>query len=70
VLGRLVLAVVVAVFVGLVCVALLGPLLLMIAAPVAQIVGEFLITWGWILGLLAGLWLFFSGASIGIPWRR
>jgi hypothetical protein len=42
----------------------------MIAAPVAQIVGEFLITWGWILGLLAGLWLFFSGASIGIPWRR
>lgn len=69
-IARLVLAVVVAVVVGLACVALLGPILISIGVPIATVVGAFLVQWGWVLGILAGLWFFFSGASIPIPWRR
>ncbi len=70
-IGRLVLAVVVAVLVGLVCIFLLGPLLVTLPAPVAIIAGGFLIQWGWVLGLLAGLWYYFSGAPLPpMPWRR
>lgn len=61
-IGRLVLAVVVAVVVGLVCL-LVGGLLGTINVPVAHTVGGFLQTWGWVLGLLAGLWYFFGGGS-------
>lgn len=64
-LGRIVLAVVVAVVVGLVCMGLLGPLLVGMHVPPAVIVGAFLVTYGWTLGILAGLWYYFSGATFG-----
>lgn len=60
-IGRLVIAVVVAVVVGLVLVALLGPILISLAVPIAVVVGEFFIRWGWVLGVLAGLYYFFAG---------
>lgn len=62
-IGRIVLAVVVAVVVGLVLVSLLGPILVSLAVPIAVTVGEFFIKWGWALGVLAGLWFFFSGTT-------
>lgn len=67
-ISRLVLAVVVAIVVGLVCI-LVGGLLADIKVPVAQTIGHFLEGWGWVLGLLAGLWYFFSGGGISLPGR-
>lgn len=63
---RIVGAVVVAVLVGLVCVALLGPLIEHLPGPFAAIVGAFLITYGWVLGILAGLWWWVG--NYGWPW--
>jgi len=60
----IVVAAIVAIVVGVLCVALLGPLIKTIPAPVAQIVGDFFIKWGWALGLLAGLLFFFGGFSV------
>lgn len=60
-IARLVLAVVIAVVVGIGLTALLGPILVSIHAPIAVVVGHFFIAWGWALGLLAGLWYFFAG---------
>ena len=62
-IARLVLAVVVAIIVGLVCMYLLGPILVSLAVPIAVVVGDFFIKWGWTLGVLAGLWYFFSGST-------
>ena len=62
-IGRVVLAVVVAIVVGLLCMYLLGPILVSLGVPIAVIVGEFFVKWGWTLGVLAGLWYFFSGQS-------
>lgn len=67
-IARLVLAVVVAVVTGLVLVYLLGPVLVSLVLPIAVAVGNFLIQWGFILGILAGLWYFFSGQTW--PMRR
>jgi hypothetical protein len=61
-LGRVVLAVVVAVVVGLACM-LLGAILTSLAVPIAVTIGAFLVQWGWVLGVLAGLWFFFSGRT-------
>jgi hypothetical protein len=60
---RIVLALVVAVIVGLVLVALLGPILVGLAVPIAVTVGDFFVKYGWVLGVLAGLWFFFSGQT-------
>jgi hypothetical protein len=60
VIARLVLAVVIAVVVGLVCL-LLGGILAGLGVPIAKTVGDFLEHWGWVLGVLAGLWYFFAG---------
>lgn len=62
-IGRIVLAVVVAVVVGLVLVGLLGPILASLGVPIAVTVGAFFVRWGWVLGILAGLWFFFSGTT-------
>ncbi len=59
-IAKLVLAVVVAVAVGLVCI-LLGGILATLKVPIAVTVGDWLATWGWVLGVLAGLWYFFRG---------
>ena len=61
-LSRLVLAVVVAVVVGLVCM-LLGTVLATLKVPIAVTIGDFLATWGWVIGVLAGLWYFFGNGS-------
>lgn len=62
-IGRLVLALVVAIVVGFVLAVVLGPLLVtqMAKIPIAVFVGGILVTWGWLLGILAGLWHFFAG---------
>lgn len=60
-LGRLVLAVVIAVVVGIVLVGLLGPAIVSVKVPIAVVVGTFLVNWGYVLGVLAGLWFYFKG---------
>jgi len=61
-LARIVLAVVVAVAVGLACI-LLGSILGALGLPPAEAVGNFLTAYGWAIGVLAGLWYFFSGRT-------
>ena len=60
---RLVLAVIVAVVVGLVCM-LLGAVLSTLRVPIAVTIGDFLAAWGWVIGVLAGLWYFFTGGGL------
>ena len=67
-LSRLVLAVVVAVLVTLGCI-LVGSILLALEVSIAVTIGDFLKKYGSVLGVLAGLWYFFSGASWA-PWNR
>lgn len=61
-IGRIVLAVVVGAAVGLLCL-LLGMLLGAVGIPFVATVGSFLSTWAWVIGILAGLWWFFSGRT-------
>jgi hypothetical protein len=63
-IGRIVLAVVVAVVVGIVLVGLLGPVLVTVKVPIAVTVGRFFESWGFVIGVLAGLWFYFSGANL------
>lgn len=65
-IGRVVLAIVIAVFVGVILL-LLGDVLDTLKAPLATAVGGWLKDWGWVLGVLAGLWFFFSGGSVSFP---
>ena len=65
-IGRLVLAVVVAIVVGLLCL-LFGAIFDALGVPIAVTIGAFLIKWGWILGVLAGIWFFFSGRTSLAP---
>ena len=65
-ISRIVLAVVVAVVVGLLCI-LLGAILVALHVPIAATIGVFLERWGWVLGVLAGLWFFFSGRTALMP---
>lgn len=66
-IARAVLAVVVAVVVGIVLVALLGPILVSLKVPIASTVGKFFENYGYVIGVLAGLWYFFAG---GFSLRR
>jgi hypothetical protein len=63
-LSRLVLAVVVAVIVALVFL-LLGLIMISMggAVPILVTIGAFFEKFCWVLGLLAGLWFFFSGRT-------
>lgn len=61
---RTVLALVVAVVLGLVLVGLLGPILVGLTVPIAVTVGNFFVKYGWVLGVLAGLWFFFAGGNL------
>lgn len=62
-LARLVLAVVVGVVVYLLCL-LFGPLVADLKASFAVTVGNWLVTYAGVLGLLAALWFFFSGGGL------
>lgn len=59
---QLILAVVVAAVTGLGCL-LLGSVLTDLNIPIAATIGTFLSAWGWVIGVLAGLWFYFTGAS-------
>lgn len=61
-ISRLVLAVVVAVVVTLGCV-LLGGILAGLSVAVAVTIGHFLDSYSAVIGILAGLWYFFSGST-------
>lgn len=63
-IGRIVLALIIAIVVGLGLTALLGPILVGLAVPIAVTIGAFFVTWGWVLGVLAGLWYFFAGTNL------
>ena len=67
---RLIAAVVVAVLVGIVLVYLAGPILVSLAVPIAVTVGNFFIKWGFLLGVLAGIWYFVSGTSWPLGARK
>ena len=60
-IGRIVLAVVVAVITTLACM-LLGAIIVTLGIPIAVTIGAFLSEWGTVIGVLAGLWHFFSGS--------
>ena len=66
---RIVQAVIVAVVVGFCLVVLLGPVLELLKVPIAVFIGNVFINWGWAMGIVAGLWFFFSGGSFGGWWR-
>lgn len=57
---RLILAVCVAVVVGLLC-ALAGLILASIEAKIAVLVGGFLQTWAYAFGVIAGIWFYITG---------
>lgn len=59
-----ILALIIAVVVWLLTSALLGPILMSLAVPIAITVGAFFVTWGWMIGLLAGLWYFFTRSGL------
>ena len=61
----IVLALVIAVVVGLLLVGLLGPILTSLGIPIAQTVGGFFTQYGWVIGVLAGLWFFFTNGGFG-----
>ena len=61
-LARIVLAVVVAVAVTLGC-FLVGAILVTLKVAIAATIGMWLKDWGGVIGVLAGLWYFFSGTS-------
>jgi hypothetical protein len=60
----IVIAVIIAIVVGALLTFLLGPLIKSIPAPVAQIVGDFFVKFGWAAGLIAGLWWFFTHSKL------
>lgn len=66
-IARVVLAVVVAVVVGIVLVALLGPILDTLKVPIATTIGGFFVNYGYVIGVLCGLWFFFSGSGFSLP---
>lgn len=59
---RIVQALLIAVAVGLFCI-LLGGVLVTLEVPIAVTVGGFFVEWGWVIGVIAGLWFFFGGGA-------
>lgn len=62
-LVRILTAVAVAVLVGLACL-LAGSVLVLLRAPIAVTIGDFLAQWAWVIGLLAGILQFARGGFI------
>jgi hypothetical protein len=61
VIEHIVIALIIAIVIGALLVYLLGPVIASIPAPVAAIVGNFFVKFGWAIGLLVALWWFFIG---------
>lgn len=64
-LARLVLAVVIGVVVYLAC-NLFGPLVADLKVSFAVTIGNWLVTYAGVLGLIAALWHFFAGDGLGL----
>lgn len=64
-ISRIVMAIVVAVLVGLGCL-LLGMVLNSLNVPPAEAVGRFLTQYAWVVGILAGLIHFFRGGPVSL----
>ena len=62
-IGLLVLAVIIMCVIGLVLVGLVGPFLVGVSLPPAVILGTFFVKYGWAIGVLVGLWFFFTGGN-------
>lgn len=60
-IGRIVIAVVVAFIAWLLLTFVLGPIIETIKFPPAQIIGGVLVTWGYAIAICIGLWYFFVG---------
>ena len=60
---RIVIAFVIAIAVGLVLVKLLGPLFVGMNVPPATAVGNFSVTYGWVIVVLFGIWFYFTGGT-------
>lgn len=65
-IARIALSLVVAVLVGL-GVILLGIVLSSLGVEIAAKVGDFLRSWGQVIGVAAGVWYFFSRGPITLP---
>ncbi len=61
-LTRIILAIVVACIVGIVL-YIVGAILATIGIPIAETVGRLLQQFSWAIGVLAGLWFFFTGRT-------
>lgn len=59
---RIIQAVLVAVVVGLVCI-LLGSVIADLKVPIAVTIGGFMHEWGWVIGVVAGLWFYFGNGA-------
>lgn len=64
-LSKIVLSVVVAVIVTLACV-LIGGILKDLTVSFATTIGDFLVKYASVLGILSGLWYYFSGGFRGL----
>jgi hypothetical protein len=60
---RIVLAVLIAVLVGIGLMAFLGPALITLNVPIAEVIGRAFREYGWTLGVVAGLWYFLRGGG-------
>jgi hypothetical protein len=60
---QIVVAIVIAALIGLLLVGLLGPILVSVGIPIVVVLGNFFVKWGWVLGVLFGLLVFFGGWS-------
>ena len=60
---KFILAVVVAIATWLILAVLFGPLLTGTNVSAANKVGVFFVAYGWLIGLLFGLWYFFAGST-------
>lgn len=61
-LNRIIIAVVLGVVAGLVCLAV-GTLLEALHVPPATVVGGFLTAWAWVIAVLVGLYVFATGRT-------
>lgn len=66
-LSKFIIALVVAIAVGLLLVSLIGPVLDTLKAPIATTVGDFFKATGFVWGVLVGLWYYFQGPGITRP---
>lgn len=68
IIGRVILAIVVGAIAWLLCM-FIGGLLATLAIPPIVFVGHFLKDWGYVIGVLVGLWFFFAGGGFTWPPR-